>query len=101
MFWERKDDIHCLSVDWTVIGTVFPWNGHWAAAFQNETMKTARTFEQARAYVEKYAQEHHRKLEADDFRENGPDFVPNYRFLNALDRELVSAKRESLKRLEF
>lgn len=101
MFWERKDDVQCLCVDWTVIGSIFPWAGHWAAALQGETMKTARSEEQARAYLEKHAENHLRKLCLDEFDENGPEFVPDYRDLRRRENALLTKKRTALKQLQF
>lgn len=87
MFWERKDAVLCYGTDIQVVGSVFPWGGFWAAALQNETMKTARTEQQARAFVEKYAETHYRKILADDFASEGVEFVPNRRLLNYADRQ--------------
>ena len=101
MFWEQKDAVACLCVDWTVIGSVFPWAGHWAAALQGEVMKTARTEEQARAYIVKNAENHLRKLCLDDYAENGSDDWFDEKDWLQRDRAMKAKKRAALKQLEF
>jgi len=106
MFWEQKDAVECLCVDWTVIGSVFPFKGFWAAALQGEYMKTARTKKQARAYIEKHAETHLRKLHLKDYRDNydaqeSQNFEPDYADLVRRENAANNIKRKTLADLEF
>jgi len=62
MIWERHGEFDTLVIEGDVVGNVFPFSNGFAAAMQHDYMKTCRTRERGRLYVERRATEHHRKM---------------------------------------
>ena len=96
MNWERHGDFSTLVIGEDVIGNVFPFAHGFAAAMQHDTMKTCRTRERGKSYVEKHAVEHHRKLCLETHKVD-PEFQPDLQDLNSRDRA-ANTRRAAIKK---
>lgn len=98
MIWQSHQDIESLIHNDIVIGSVFPWAGAWAAALDGETMKTARSAEQGRAFINKHADTHLKKLCLLRHEENGAEYIPELKELNRLDDKANKARAAEIRR---
>lgn len=101
MIWQSHQDMQSLIHNDIVIGSVFPWAGAWAAALDGETMKTARSAEQGRAFINKHADTHLKKLCLMRHEENGAEYVLELKELNRVDDKANKARAAEIRARKF